>query len=533
MSNDLFDDLNLQPSKNEAGWHPAVKNSFVFLPSAGMRVSSDDLIIELYRELFYEKWTEGKSKRLDPEEKCEGSSVFTEEEKYSLYISRGRVKSHSTKECFYTPLYPSLARSSWLRKQSDRVIRDFFLRALAQHIHNGGDQKSEFRTSKLRTFHSALIGDEKQERGLDLSSIKIQPLDHCIGVDEQDSKDKSYEKLIDLCGSYTSVESGANKSQKKYSSIFSYSNSHDDLLASRIFEDLISICELESTLDRYQWMQLLQTFIRLSSSVWLLAQMNITLLLRDCLLKIIESDKPCVYDVDRLDSKVNDRFKNLFRPTSGFTHQLEAYVLEYVKARSELNLLVAVVEKYSESDWSRKSITMHSVSSDHLSVLDLFSTASKVRGSIIDSLTGEGLSFKLALIRKCEEFNSWSDTLPFAYTGKGISEYLRVLRKMSKGDEDEGYLVIPSKKTNQGYEVFPGNLMLKMITYLASKSFSNKQLILADVETHFRLYGIDFSKKGSMRPRLISALQELGLLIGTPDAGDSVAILNPYNNQSK
>ena len=56
MSNDLFDDLNLQPSKNEAGWHPAVKNSFVFLPSAGMRVSSDDLIIELYRELFYEKW---------------------------------------------------------------------------------------------------------------------------------------------------------------------------------------------------------------------------------------------------------------------------------------------------------------------------------------------------------------------------------------------------------------------------------------------------------------------------------------------
>ena len=104
---------------------------------------------------------------------------------------------------------------------------------------------------------------------------------------------------------------------------------------------------------------------------------------------------------------------------------------------------------------------------------------------------------------------------------------------MSKGDEDEGYLVIPSKQTNKGYEVFPGNLMLKMVTYLASKSISNKQLILADVEQHFRMYGINFSEKGSMRPRLINALQELGLLIGAPDAGDSVAILNPYINNPK
>jgi len=533
MSNVLFSELNLQPSKNEAGWHPAVKSSFVFLPSAGMRVSSDDLIIELYRELFYEKWTEGKSKRLDPEEKVDDDSVFTEEEKYSLYMSRGRIKNDSTKESFYTPLYPSLARSSWLRKQSDRVIRDFFLRALAQHIHSSGERKSTSLTSKLKIFHSALIGDQKTDKGQDLSSIKIKPLNHCIGEDEQDSRDKSFEKLVDLCGSYTSVDSEAKKSQKKYSSIFSYSNENDDILAGRIFDDLITICDLESTLDRYQWMQLLQTFIRLSSSVWLLAQMKITILLRNCLLEIIQSTESRIYDENWLDNVVSRRYENLFRPTSGFTHQLEDYVSEYVKARTELNLLVAVVEKYSKTDWSKKSITMHSVSSDQLSVLDLFLNASQVRGAILKDLGAEGISFELALIRKCEEFNSWSDTQPFSYTGKGISEYLRVLRKMSKGDEDEGYLVIPSKQTNKGYEVFPGNLMLKMVTYLASKSISNKQLILADVEQHFRMYGIDFSEKGSMRPRLINALQELGLLIGTPDAGDSVAILNPYKNNSK
>jgi len=103
-----------------------------------------------------------------------------------------------------------------------------------------------------------------------------------------------------------------------------------------------------------------------------------------------------------------------------------------------------------------------------------------------------------------------------------------MLRKMTKGDEDGGYLVIPGKQANQGYEVFPGNLMLKLVTYLASKANKNSVLILSDVEKQFQMYGIDFSEKGSMRPRLIKALQELGLLKGTPDAGDSVAILSPY-----
>ena len=150
-----------------------------------------------------------------------------------------------------------------------------------------------------------MIGDEKKDKGQDLSSIKIKPLNHCIGEDEQDSRDKSFEKLVDLCGSYTSVDSEANKSQKKYSSIFSYSNENDDILASRIFDDLITICELESTLDRYQWMQLLQTFIRLSSSVWLLAQMKITILLRNCLLEIIQSTESRIYDENWLDNVVS------------------------------------------------------------------------------------------------------------------------------------------------------------------------------------------------------------------------------------
>ena len=524
----VFDGLKLLPSKNESGWHPAVKNSFLFLPTAGMRVSSDDLIIELYREIFFEKWTGGAGKRLDPEEMNEESYVFSEEEKYSLYMSRGRVNKNSGKDNFYTPLYPSLARSSWLRKQSDRVIRDYFLRALAQDIHCNGDLNSSSNNEKLKKFHKALIGESREERGIDIAGIKVVPLQECLGSNTNTAKEDSYQKLVELCGSYVDGESSGSTIPKKYNSIFTYQDSGKDSLASRISDDLLELCELESHLDRLQWMRLFQTFLRLSSSVWLLAQMKLTLTLRDALLKIIREDDFGGYDESWIDEAVNSRYVNLFRPTSGLTHQLDEYVISYVKARSELNTLIALVEKYSNADWSKKVITLHSISTDQLSINELFTSAFRVRANINKDLKLESTSIDQALIRFCENFKSWSDTLPFSYTAKGFSEYLRMLRKMTKGDEDGGYLVIPGKQANQGYEVFPGNLMLKLVTYLASKANKNSVLVLSDVEKQFQMYGIDFSEKGSMRPRLIKALQELGLLKGTPDAGDSVAILDPY-----
>ena len=84
-----------------------------------------------------------------------------------------------------------------------------------------------------------------------------------------------------------------------------------------------------------------------------------------------------------------------------------------------------------------------------------------------------------------------------------------------------------------GYEIFPGNLMLKLITYLAAQENPDKKLIFSDVEEHFKKYGLDFGEKGGIRPKLITSLQDMGLLRGSPDAGDSVAVSNPYPLQKK
>tara|TARA_B110001469_G_C9371221_1_gene193443 strand:- start:196 stop:513 length:318 start_codon:yes stop_codon:yes gene_type:complete len=98
---------------------------------------------------------------------------------------------------------------------------------------------------------------------------------------------------------------------------------------------------------------------------------------------------------------------------------------------------------------------------------------------------------------------------------------------MDQGD-DGGHLIIPNRHNKSEYKIFPGNLTLRLITYLAAKANTNKKLILADVENHFKSYGLDFGEKGEIRGMLISSLQDMGLLKGSPDADDSVAVENPY-----
>jgi hypothetical protein len=84
--------------------------------------------------------------------------------------------------------------------------------------------------------------------------------------------------------------------------------------------------------------------------------------------------------------------------------------------------------------------------------------------------------------------------------------------------------------------VFPGQLLLQTLTFLAAKAKQTAhgnvpgggKLVLRDIEEHFAQYGIDFSLAADARPLLIEELQGLGLLNGSPDAGSSVAVACPF-----
>jgi len=510
---DIFENLNLIPTKFESGWHKTIGDSFLYMPQSGARVSADDLVLELYREVFFEKRGEGKAlKRIDPEEMQEdGKPVFEDYEKQSLYMARGRTKQtamHQKQNDFYTPLYPSLARRSWFRDREVRAIVNYLLNVIAQHLSTDMSKKDNF----IEIFYKALLGKcDDSLIGEDIAGLKIDRLKGCV------SEDDGRNKLSDLC-EYASK------------SLFKLQSKEPDSLSKTIFDDLKNLCELESSLDRLQWMSLLKTFLRFSTSVWLLSQMKMTIILRDKLLSILAGDSDCDVDATWVDAMSQSRHRQLFKPSmTAKKHQLEEYVQQYVKARNELNVLVALVEKYSPSlDWSDKTLTLHEGPKNDLSILALMASGFNMRNDLANDLKGSDL--RVMLTRHCENYPAWGLPVnPDSGPAKTYCEYLLVLRKMEKGDEDGGYLIIPSKQKNSAYKIFPGNLMLRLITYLAAKANTDKKLILADVENHFKHYGLDFGEKGEIREVLIKSLQDMGLLKGSPDAGDSVAVQNPYS----
>lgn len=518
----VFDDIGqLDEKKSEPAWHPAVQKSFLFVPTAGMRVAPEVLVLELFRELFYSQRSDEVSARdLVPEPVEQpvtgGSPNFSEVEQAVLYASRGRKKqtAQSRRADFYTPAYPSLARYAWLRRKSDRVVRDFLFRALSQRIHGQGRNVDESISAAAEKIYGALLGsniaaNDKHMR-LDLIGLEIDPLEGCIQGSD------SINLLREHLG-----ESMSN-SGSSYNSVFRTAG-EDDPLAVRIYDDFLALCDLESSLDRLQWLDLLKCFLRLSTSIWLLAHMRLTVLVRDAVIGGL-----CGEDTDLSNdwpiTEIRDRNIDLLRPSITPTKQIHDHIESYMRARVELNLLVALIDKYDSDSISEKTITAGQKGSASLALDDLLILARKVRPDIENDLSGTSL--RNALTRKCEKYKAWVAPRKKGY-GQGVNydEFLRVLYRMSKGDEDSGYLLT---KEGAGFVVFPGQLMLKLVAHLSSKRIVDRRLVLSDLESHFESYGIDFRAAAGARPRLIRTMQEIGMLKGSPDAGDSVEIERPY-----
>ena len=57
-------------TRNELKFHPFIRNSFVFVPSAGLRQAPEVLVLELMRELFFKDrygTSTGSAKEMHPD----------------------------------------------------------------------------------------------------------------------------------------------------------------------------------------------------------------------------------------------------------------------------------------------------------------------------------------------------------------------------------------------------------------------------------------------------------------------------------
>ena len=514
--------------KNEPPLPSVISKSFVFVSTTGLRETAEILLLELFRETFFEKFSSSKtSSQLDPEKK----GLYSEEEKAILYLTRGRAKKTKIKNFsgYFAPAYPSLARGGWLRPESDRQLRDAILRGfIAQSLR---DSSGKLISVVSKTIIDSLQGHRSSDSlGVTNAEILSAAIANSV-FDEKKfgllSSEAATSSLVDLL-------SNAASGDKEQS--YTFKSSAPDSFAITLTEDLLAICELERVIPRLQWLDILKCYLRISICSWVLAKMRITVWLRDEVVKILE-DQNYVPSSESLHLFLSTRNLNLFNPSSSATDGPNVHVDVYIKARVELTVLCRALEVTDViPNLDKLELVATDVGGDKISTHDFLTAFVKSRSEIVQ--LASPLNARQWLLRTCEKFPAWTSPKKKGQ-GKNLDEFLRVLARSSEGDGDNGYLVTPIRRGNRAmnYSIFPGPMLIKTITFLAAQKKkrqelkaekSSDRLVLSDVENHFREYGIEFGVTAGARPKLISELQGLGLLVGSPDAGDSVSVKNPF-----
>lgn len=514
---------------NEPKVHPLVVKSFIFLPSTGMRLSPEILVLELLREVFFEpRFNSKQTKDLDPlDVDASGAPEFTVPERAVVSALRGRRKAfhQSNAKVFYAPAYPSLARSSWMGARRERVIKNFlFSGPVAQHLwHKGRDVtvRSVERDALVELLLTALRGARSHDQGPrehEILSVALREQQYAI------DPEVARQKLRDL------VDAAQEHCV--------YRSTDPDELATRIVTDLRSVCELDARLPRMQWLRVLMTFLRFSLSLWVLAQMRITTLVHGWMLDALDGGN-LPTDASIL-MAIGMRNRDLLHPTLTPTREIHEHIEKYIRHRVELNVLLHALERAEPGLFGDRLLSTTTREAKSMTVSDLLGiarrTASKFRKSPRFLEVADGLDARRFAAREGEHYGAWR-TPRQKGQGKNIDEFLRVLYRAEIGDETGGFLLVPEGRgVGRGFRVFPGQELLKTVTFLAAhdkrtcaaREGRGAALVLADLETHFREYGIDFSMAADARPRVVAQLQSLGLLAGSPDAGSSVALECPY-----
>jgi hypothetical protein len=508
---------------NEPVVHPIIKRSFAFVPTAGMRLSPEILVIELMREVFYESHYENSfSKDLNPEETDDKNlNIYSDAERAILHVLRGRRKK--TSQRFFAPAYPQLARNSWLGKKRERVIYNFLLSGpIVQNLWSKGETSVDGKAKQeelVEEIWRALIGTKSDlENGYNDKEI----LAVALGLDSF-----NLDKNIAIGNLKEKTSWGESEPMVNV----------NDTIADRITLDFKTICRLESTLPRMQWIQTLMTFLRFVTPMWLLSQMQISRLLHSWIIDAMDKGK--IPDQEIIITKLLNRNQGLLHPALTPTRELFEHIEQYMKCRVEINILLHVLESINKEQLKKKKLKLTSGGSEDLSIENLLIIARDSTNAFkaLDHFKkiANNQDIRTFLIREGEQHAAWRNPL-LKGQGKNIDEFFRVLYRAEVGDEAGGYLLTPEGRgVKRGFRVFPGQLLLKTIIYLAAKEKMRNnnhggsgKLILQDVEDHFAQYGIDFTMAADARPILMKEIQAMGLLIGSPDAGSSVAVYCPY-----
>ena len=499
--------------------HDLLKKSFVALRSAGMRLAPETLLLELMREVFFERRSEsGTTREVDPRRDRLELSV---EERAVLYAMRGRRKktTRSQTRDFFAPAYPTLARGAWIGQKRERAIANYLWRGpVAQHVRSRGSGAEATRAEISKQMVEALAGDQGRRHLAATQDILYGAL-----------PGGATGGIRSCRGATTHVMDIVRLADRSTMDI------GNDEMARRMTIDLQSLCSLERRLPRMQWLHAFMTWLRLSLAMWLLAHMQVTRLIYRWAVSAASGKTPKgVKDIKRALRKRN---RGLLRPTTTPTRELLEHIEGYMKCRIELNLLLGRLGGI-EPDAIRDKFLAVDPTGGAVGLADLLHLLYRVADRLVpdrDAGSTSDQAVRRSLTREAEGYAAWCAPLTKG-TGTNIDEFFRVLYQTGDPREAGGHLLTQRDDgRKRSFEVFPGPMLLKTLAYCAaaeknlrSDEGGGGKLMLKDLEEVLACYGIDFASAASARPRLIADLRSLGLLTGSPDAGSSVAVTSPY-----
>ena len=501
--------------ENEPTLPPCLdRNSLVFAPTAGMRLAPEVLVFETFRELGY-----GDSRNPDEVRAQEFSDVIdtrslSEVERLLLSTCRGRQKRTRARrsEFFYAPPYLGLSRHAWLRKRTDRTMRDYFLGGPLAHQEALGKLDKDLVVQALLGHRSAPTVDESPDKEI-LSLLALE-----------ERADPPRETVLDHLRAATTVDNARSAPLAL--------GRHPDPLASILSEDFLELCRLEEKVARREWLFFLIAFLRVATTVWMLAHLRITVMVRNWVLSAAQ--KGPIPTLDETLCAIRERHEGVFHPSSAPTREVFEHVETYMRARVELRLLVGKVEtmkadRFKASTGEAKTLSLTRQGASFITLDDLLDLVQSCDWSGVVN----GKSVRQWLTREAERYPAWRSPR-MRGQGKNIDEFIRVLYRYP--DDDSGsYLLIRCPATTT--KIVPGHRLLQLFAFLAaqakmrSRGQQRGKLVLRDIEQHLYDYGIDFRSSSFGRPLLIEKLMEGGLLVGSPDAGESAEVLNTVGTQ--
>ena len=324
--NQEFYDTN----RNEPKMHPLIEKSFVFLHTAGSRPSPEVLILELFREIFFEQHynesSKSKTKLLDPEETEENSKrkIYNERERAVIYALKGRHKKvNSQKLEFLCPSVLHTYENCGLRKQRIVLLKTFYCRTYSAIPWNKSSEKwEEFVESVLNALIGNKTYDGEEVKEKEILSATLRDPD--LIKNSEIAKDNILKKInenIDL------VIKGIE----------------NDEISNRIYNDFLYICKLEAKIPRIQWILVLMTFLRFALPMWMLSHMQITSFLHEWLLDAVDNGK--IANNKEIRSKIERRNREILKLTLTPSRQVFEHIERYIKHRVEINILLAALGK--------------------------------------------------------------------------------------------------------------------------------------------------------------------------------------------